>query len=176
MYLSVKDYYLEITRNLNSSVKSIWIATYNMYPGITKDGTNVREAYNVPNATAEILDVLEENKITCNVICGLPPLIHCNDEYCENCDKKWKGIIERYKNTAENWKHINWKFCNESHLKYFIIEYEDQSSVCFVGSRNLTDSNWTEIMIKLHKKESDALLKVAKLMWHHINSVNLSKL
>jgi len=162
---NLEDYYKALNECLKDSPTNIWISTFGIYAGITKDNKDVRKDYGKVNLTGEFLSKINRAKIECNLICGLPILTYCDNKKCKDCETKWEEAITRYSYTKERFPNINWKFAAELHFKCVVFQYADKPTIAFTGGRNLTDSGWDDMSIQLDKEDGDKLLSTVVDVW-----------
>ncbi len=164
MFWTTEEYFKGLRNALGDKPNRVWLSTFNVYAGITKNAIDVRKVYSITNHTANFLDQIDRLDVECNIMCGLPVFISCRED-CPDCEQKKIDKLKRYKFTQQNWSGLNWKFVENFHLKYAIFEYEDKLRV-FIGGRNLGDSDWVDLSLELADQETcQGVLDQAKKLW-----------
>lgn len=165
MILDLEGYLQEIQKWLAQKPSHLLISTYNIWAGIpVLNG----EQYDIKlaNRITNLLTEIEQNVKNPTILVGLNPLYSCaGKRHCEDCWRSYKKRLQRASDLTKIWKKIKWRFGLEHHIKLALYADENGWWKGMVGSRNLSDSQYEDIMIYVDKEISEKLLRHMRKLW-----------
>lgn len=146
-------------RALARNADEVLISTYGVYAGIQKDGVNIHD-WAKPEIHSYTQDFLNDCPDNTTIVVGLAEFKPCKVD-CEFCAKKERDYMTRADKHKEHFDRFNWIFTSEHHMKAVCIRKGEDWN-CFIGGRNLSDSNFTDMGVQLNGLQGADIAKSVK--------------
>ena len=141
------DFWTYVADKCTSAV-GLHVVTYSFRSGINnfkdKDGNHLGKPCVTINPTQRILDCIDR---------------FCYQDKCSGSIllSNISQLSKEYHNIINIWPNIQWRHHRELHAKYVIIKLPRKYEI-WVGSINLSDSGWKDLMLKVHSKKDKDLI------------------
>lgn len=158
---SLNEYYDSLLECIHEKPRRVTISTFGIFAGITYDGKD-SSSWSKPYGSETNRLFKELNNLDdVRVVVGVSDFISCNrNSRCEDCASKYISSLTRLLFHKEYFSNIKWKFRASLHFKCVVFEFRDYP-VSFTGGRNMTNSSWDDISIKIDGTDALDILHVA---------------
>lgn len=141
------QYYSSLNDILDLKPVSVSVISYGLWAGILPDGRDVTEwGEKYKSKTHDLLHRMSQIE-NARVIVGSYEHKNCNKTVCEHCEKKTALDLIRHLNHAQKFDTIDWKLTFKVHAKFMVFGFGNDRYMSIIGSRNLSDSSWVDIVV-----------------------------
>ncbi len=145
IYNTTAEHYAALMAAIDAGPKVACVATFGVYAGVAPSGHRRQDGSS--KLVADFLSALETVQHS-RILVGVTDYSPCKLS-CLDCGAKYAQSVVRLLAHQEAFPKLTWRAATGTHCKFTFFIYDKKPPRAFVGGRNLTGSDWSDVTVQV---------------------------